>query len=156
MNVVAARLFPALLLLFAMGLVIESLRMAAADLLYSRAEVEASFWGQKSYVPTSTSVAAAFSDIERARALEAGQPDLMLLHAHMLLWRSYWSQERELSRREEQAAIALMINAAELRPGHRATWERLAREKQRLGQDDAELALAASRVRLLSPAALAP
>jgi hypothetical protein len=152
----ATRLLSALLLLFALALVVEASRIAWGHLMYSRAEIEASFWGQKNYVPKSQRVASTFSDIENARALQPYQPDFMLLQSHMQLWRAFWSEQAEVSDLEQARAVELLLAAALLRPAHRATWERLVREKQRLGQDDIDLALARSRVRLLSVSVPAP
>jgi len=126
-----------------------ALKIAASDIHFANANTELSFWARQDYRPQQSRVSMAEKNINAALAGWPGNPDYLDAKARFLLWQSYWEERRALASTLSRQALELKLKALERRPARRQSWIDLARDKARLGQNDARFQLALEKIKTL-------
>jgi hypothetical protein len=108
-------------------------RMYWAELQFSAASTELSFWRRQAYQPQPERVERVSRQLKIATRLDVGNPDYLQAYAELLRWRALWATDMQTSDDYLQRSFELQWQALQARPGHQQDWRRYLREKARQG-----------------------
>ncbi|TDG12897.1 hypothetical protein E2F43_15185 [Seongchinamella unica] len=145
-------------ILFALPAIILAAWMAAGgartfllDLTYAATEVELSFWGRETYVPTDSTIGRVGSHLARLRQHQPRHPDYLALEAYYLSWRGFFSADMAERLDLNQQAVDTQYAALQQRPAYRQGWLEMIEYASRTSGGAGMLELAQSRIAALQP-----
>ncbi|MEH6552237.1 MAG: hypothetical protein V7744_19845 [Pseudomonadales bacterium] len=113
-----------------------------ADIHYTNANTELSFWGRGDYSPNFDSQQQLEQHIQQALALRPAHPDYLVLHAKGHDWFAFWAQDANTSIAHSQQAAEQQWQALMGRPAHQQSWAAMVDYKVRLKEYDAQWRMA--------------
>jgi hypothetical protein len=127
-------------------------RMAWADLQYSAATTELSFWRRQSYQPQPQRVAKVSRQLALAQQLDANNPDYLQASAELARWQASWATEPQQRADYQQRSLTLQWQALVARPGQQSDWSRYLGDKAHHGDYDQRWQLARQQLQMLNKA----